>query len=210
MFRILREMDGVRERIYRHCTLAFESHVKELAREGIEFDRTQLIAEMATWLDPDEPDRTKVKARIRSALNNCWPSPMADGTRKPLEHNWRLDYLEAFAVATEAPVSRITHLNYEGEARVDEATYAALYSQAVGRRLSVDQVKRISRNLKREIAIPGMFELVAAIAEELIKAESKDDAAAKAHSAVMEANSEMWIRKKPPKTSKTRSKSKRK
>ena len=135
-------MDGLKARLYRNCTRAFRSHRARQADIGVTFERNNLIAEMADLMPHPKGDEP-AKNKIRGQLNRVWPDP---DERQPanldeLKATWRTDYLEAFSSVVNVPVSRLAHVNYEGEGKVDEASYAALYAQVSGRRISKRQAK---------------------------------------------------------------------
>lgn len=175
------------ELITRNAMIAFERFQKQEKDACRAFERKHLIRQMANYMSIASGREVTVDA-VRAALYDYFP---ADGS--PPTRDWRADYLEAFCVVVGVPASRLTHGDYDGEGRVDEEGYARFYSTIVGKQLDPKQVRRINRNLRREMEVPGLFDLVAEIAEAMLQATSQAEASQSAYEAIR--RSRIWNRK---------------
>ncbi len=172
---------SLNELITRNAWRAFKSHQQNVANDGGKFKRADLVSQMANYLI-DKDGKSFTRARVRMALKDYFPQPPGRPDRE-----WRIDYLAAFSAVVETPVYRLAHHDYDGKGKMDEVSYEHFYATIVGRALSPKQISKFNKDLKAELAIPGMFELVDALCDDMRVSKSRDEAIGKAVVSIQKA-----------------------
>lgn len=157
--------------ISRNAELARERAHKEKSASGQSMRWADVARGMAARLDRRAAER-KSGGPVR--YDEATVARTLRQLRKD-KATWTIDYLEAFCATVGAMPERVLSADYD-DSKVDDATYASFLSNALGRRLTPEQFKRITRNLQSELEQPGMFDLISDLAEALMKARSADEA----------------------------------
>ena len=186
------------ENFTRNARLAFERRQKERQSIGQEYTINDLAREMVPHLftekqlqdiaaergqDYKDVERQKVETaalQLRRYMGFAsGPEPKNASTRaRPIV--WASKYQEAFAYAMTIPLERLRALDYD-QAKLPEADWANFFAQALGKRLKPSQIKVVVGQLKRALARPGMFELLAQVCEAILSADNADAANAAAN-----------------------------